>query len=406
MNSIIFLVASFNAFLAIIMLIYNWKLNKNILSFSIYLLIISFTSVLYDIIINGGSAQLLMLMIGIAGPLFFLIGPLFYFFIRGLVDEHYEFSDKDLIHLMPFLLNLIVMMPYVFKPVELKLELATNSLQNLSYYMNTILVFLPTWFSTLMKIILMIFYILWSIIIIRRSYLHKVKVMEGAIRKQYISNYKWLNLIAYASLLLAFMHVGLTLYFRIDHEMDFLINMNKGNLFVISIIFISIFPLIILLNPGILFGFPTNKVLNPIMNMPDIHADDQYSYSVLDAADKVKTYNDYFDGLSKSLMHYVEENKPYLDPDFNAEKLSNILEVPLHHIHFCVKYYYGSTCKKMINVMRYKHAMNLICNSAQKDQETIRNIVYDSGFYHIRDFKRVFRKNERKKFDQWLIENT
>lgn len=70
MISITYLVAAFNAFLAIVMLISNWKLNKNILSFSFFLLIISFTSVFYDTIINGGSAQLLMLMIGYSGPLF------------------------------------------------------------------------------------------------------------------------------------------------------------------------------------------------------------------------------------------------------------------------------------------------------------------------------------------------
>ena len=151
MLSFTFLVAGFNFFLAVIMLIQNWRLNKNILFFSFYLMIISFTSILYDTIINGGSAHLLMLMIGNAGPLFFLIGPLFYFFIRGLVKEQNDYTDKDLIHLMPFFLNMLILIPYLFKSVEFKLAIAENSLQNLSYYMNTILVIFPTWFSNLVR---------------------------------------------------------------------------------------------------------------------------------------------------------------------------------------------------------------------------------------------------------------
>lgn len=406
MISITYLVASFNAFLAIVMLISNWKLNKHILSFSLYLLVISFTSVLYDTIINGGSAQLLMLLVGYSGPLFFLVGPLFYFFIRGLVNEHHEFTDKDLIHLVPFFLNLIVMMPYLFKPVEFKLDMAERSLQNLSFYMNSKLVFLPVWFNTLIRIASMMFYILWSIVVLHRAYRGKIKVLEGALRKHYVSNYRWLNLISIASLLLVFMHLGLTMYFRFDPEMDFISRMENDNLFLVSVIINSIFPLIILFNPGILFGFPTSQVLNPMMKELLVNAEGKYSYSVLEAADKAKTYNDYFDGLSKRLLQYVEETQPYLDHDFNAEKLSDKLEVPLHHIHFCVKYYYGSTCKQMIALMRYKHAMNLIGKSAKKDNETIRNLVYDSGFDHFGHFKRVFRKNEKQKFDQWLKENT
>lgn len=406
MISITYLVAAFNAFLAIVMLISNWKLNKNILSFSLFLLIISFTSVFYDTIINGGSAQMLMLMIGYSGPLFFMVGPLFYFFIRGLVDEHYKFTDKDLIHLMPFFLNLIIMMPYLFKPVEYKLDLAERSLQNLSFYMNSSLIYLPVWFNTLIRIASMSFYILWSVIIIHRTYLTKVNELKGPIRKQYVSNFRWLNVIAFSSLLLVLLHLGLTMYFRFDPEMYYISNMEDNNLFLISVVFNSIFPLIILFNPGVLFGFPSNRILNPFLKENYISSEGNYSYSVLAAADKAKTYNDYFDSLSKKLLQYVEEKQPYLDHEFNAEKLSNIMEVPLHHIHFCVKYYYGSTCKKMIALMRYKYAMNLIDNSVKKDDETIRNIVYDSGFNYFRDFKRTFRRNEKQKFNQWLIENT
>jgi len=406
MISITFLVAMFNAFLAIVMLINNWKLNKNILSFSLYLLIISFTSVLYDTIINGGSAYMLMLLIGNVGPLFFLVGPLFYFFIRGLVDEHFKFSDKDLIHLIPFFLTMIIMLPYLFKPVEVKLELAANSLQNLTYYMNTTLVFVPTWLNTLLRIVFMTFYILWSAVILRKAYRERINDLKGAVRNQFIANYRWLNLITFASLFLVFLHLGLTMYFRFDPGMDCISKMEDDNMFLVSVIFNALFPLIVLFNPGILFGLPNNKMLNPIIKSQPMDVDGDYNYSVLEAADKAKTYNDYFDALAENLMGFVQQNKPYLDHDFNSEKLSKIMQVPLHHIHFCVKYYFGKTCKKMIAELRVGHAIELIKSTPKRDNETIQNIVYESGFNTYKAFLRTFKKCQGVKFPQWLAENT
>ncbi|MDD2284152.1 MAG: AraC family transcriptional regulator [Paludibacter sp.] len=406
MISITFIVATFNAFLAVVMLIYNWRLNKNILFFSLYLLIISFISVLYDMIINGGSARLLMLLIGNAGPLLFLAGPLFYFFIRGLVDEHHEFSDKDLIHLMPFFLNIIMMMPYFFKPIEVKLELAENSLQNLTYYMNTKLVFFPTWSGTLIRIASMIFYILWSIVILRRAYRKKISGLKGAVKKQYILNYRWLNVFVFASLFLVVLHVGLTMYFRFDAETDFLCRVKDDNLFLISVIFNSIFPLIILFNPGILFGFPAYKAFNPFIKSHLIDINQEKINEVSDVVEKGKSYNEYFEDLSKKLMANIEQSKLYLRHDFKAENLSKELEVPPHHIHFCIKHYYGKNCNQMINEFRIRYAVELIKSSDKKDEDTIRSVVYDSGFSTRKAFLRAFKQNEGKVFSQWLKENT
>ena len=406
MISITFLVAAFNAFLAIVMLINNWKLNKNILSFSLYLLIISFTSLLYDTIINGGSAHMLMLLIGNAGPLFFLVGPLFYFFIRGLVDEHHTFTDKDLIHLIPFFLNMIIMMPYLFNPLEVKLQMAQNSLHNPTYYMNTILVFIPIWLNTLVRIVFITFYIVWSSVILRKAYLERINDLKGAVRKQFIANYRWLNLITFASLILVLLHLGLVIYFWFDPGMSFISIIDSNIMFVVSVVFIALFPLIILFNPGILFGLPNNKMLNPIIISTMMDVDKESKYSVLVAADKVKTYNDYFDNLAQKLMIYAQEQKPYLDHDFNADKFSKVMEVPLHHIHFCVKYYFGNTCKKMIAELRVGHAIELIKNSLKRDKDSIQNIVYESGFNTYKGFLRAFKRCQGVKFPQWLEENT
>jgi AraC-like DNA-binding protein len=404
MISITFLIACFNLFLALIMLIQNWKLNKNVIYFSFYLMIISFTSVLYDSIINGGSAHFLMLLIGNAGPLFFLIGPLFYFFIRGLVEEHNEFSDKDLIHLVPFFLNMILLIPYLFKPVEYKLEIAENSLQNLAFYMNSKIVYFPIWFNNTLRIFSMTIYILWSMMLLQKAYKTRKGALNGAIRKQYLANYRWLNAIAITSLFLVALHWGLTLYFRFDPATTQ--NIQDDKLFMISIVANAFFPLLILFNPGILFGLPTNNIMNPIIrpDVTDLHANS--SYSVLEAADKVKTYTEYFDGLSDKIIHYIAVEKPFLKHDFVVRDLSRDFEVPHHHIQFCIKYYVGKSFKEMVNEYRINYAVELLKKSTKKQADELNNIAYASGFNKFSDFNKAFKKVEKKSLSHWLAENT
>lgn len=403
MISVTFLIACFNSFLALIMLFQNWKLNKNVIYFSFYLMIISFTSVLYDTIINGGSAHLLMLLIGNAGPLFFLIGPLFYFFIRGLVEEHNEFSDKDLIHLIPFFLNMVLLIPYLFKPVEFKLEIAENSLQNLAYYMNSKLIYFPVWFNNTIRIFSMTFYLIWSMMILNRAYKARKGELHGAIKKQYITNYLWLNTIAIVSLLLVVLHGGLTLYFRFDPATSQ--NLQNDNLFVICIIANAFFPLLILFNPGILFGLPTNKIMNPIINSERHQDNTSGRYSVLEAADEVKTYSEYFDGLSDRIISYIDNEKHYLNNDFVVRDLSREFQIPHHHIQFCLKYYVGKSFNDTINEYRIKHAIELLKSSSQKQTDYLVNIGYNSGFSSFAQFKKAFRKVQKKQLSQWLAEN-
>lgn len=404
MISITFLVACFNFLLALIMLFQNWKLNRNVIYFSFFLMIISFFSVLYDTIINGGSAHLLMLLIGNAGPLVFISGPLFYFFIRGLVEEKNTFSDKDLIHLVPFFLNMVLLIPYFFKPVEYKLTLAQNSLQNLPYYLNIVLVYFPVWFINAFGILSLAFYVVWSMLILNRAYRKRITKLSGAIRKQYVINFLWLNSIAVASLCLVFMHAGLTLYLRYDP--DFYNQIDNNALFIALAILNSFFPLLILFNPGILFGLPTNDVLNPIIQSKN-SIEGESRYIVLEAADKAKTYTDYFEGLSKEITFYVENERPYLNHDFLIQDLIRRFEIPHHHVQFCLKYYLGMSFKELSNQYRVKYAIELIqASSGKKQEDMLMDVAYTSGFDKLVDFKKAFKEVEKKKLSQWMAENT
>lgn len=239
--------------------------------------------------------------------------------------------------------------------------------------------------------------------ILNRAYKARKGELHGAIKKQYITNYLWLNTIAIVSLLLVVLHGGLTLYFRFDPATSQ--NLQNDNLFVICIIANAFFPLLILFNPGILFGLPTNKIMNPIINSERHQDNTSGRYSVLEAADEVKTYSEYFDGLSDRIISYIDNEKHYLNNDFVVRDLSREFQIPHHHIQFCLKYYVGKSFNDTINEYRIKHAIELLKSSSQKQTDYLVNIGYNSGFSSFAQFKKAFRKVQKKQLSQWLAEN-
>jgi AraC-like DNA-binding protein len=57
-------------------------------------------------------------------PLFYLLGPSFYLYIRGEIKNDLSLKKRDLFQLVPFVLVLIQIIPYSIKPWTYKLQLA------------------------------------------------------------------------------------------------------------------------------------------------------------------------------------------------------------------------------------------------------------------------------------------
>jgi AraC-like DNA-binding protein len=404
MVSTTFIVACFNVILALIMVFYNWKLNKNIIFFAVYLFVVSFISVLYDTIINGGSEHMLMILIGNSGPLMMLAGPMFFFFIRALVRDDYEYSDKDLLHFVPFFINMIILVPYIFSPIEYKLDVAYSSLGNLSNYMNSYIIMFPTWACNLVKVTIIIIYILYSIYILRKGLLKKLKKLDVVARKHYLRTYRWLMFIGGFSVFMCFLHYGLILYFRFDGAEY--VNLQSGSFFVISTIANSILPLSLLFNPSVLLGMPTTKVLSPADKVNMWNDNEIYNQSELGLDREIKADITYFRELSERIEIYIEKAEPYLDTDFSITILSDVFGVPVHHVQFCFKNYINKSFDRYCDEFRLQRAMSLIRNVKDMNLEVLNNISFESGFPNSVRMNKAFKSFSGMTPVQWHMANT
>ena len=113
------------------------------LSFSIYIFIknhnhknIKFLSttislfVIYAIAHNAVNSEgyniLKTVLFNHLTPLYLLAGPSFYFFIKTSVENNFNFKRRDLIHLIPFIIQCIGISEYMALPWTEKIDLVTN----------------------------------------------------------------------------------------------------------------------------------------------------------------------------------------------------------------------------------------------------------------------------------------
>lgn len=398
------LVAFFTVLLAAIIIGYNWKENKNILFLVIFLGIVSYISMMYDVIINEGSPYLLMLLVGTSGPLILLTGPVIYFFIRGIVKEEQVFRDKDLMHFIPFFIHMMLLLPYMLSPVNFKLFLAENALGNIQFFFNMYLIFIPVWLSMLICIVVVFVYIFASIHLLSKNYFQKSDLLDEKSLRFYRLNFRWLKAFVAWVFLSNLLHAAVLILFQFEF-----IQMSEikiTNLFSISVFFHALFPFLMLLNPSVTLGLPTVKVLKPGDKVRLWSPNGIIQPEEVGINTEITEPTTYYVELAKRIRLYMDNGKPWLHFDFALHDLSDIFDVSPHHISFCLRWYMGKSFTQMCNEYRVNYAKELLSQSSDRNVDTLETIRIESRFRSIADFKKAFKAVTGEDPFYWQVKNT
>lgn len=404
--SYIYFLALLNILLAGVMLVYNWKLNRNIAHFSVFMLTVSASSVLFDTVLNGGSPAVLLYSSVFAESISFLAGPALYLFVCGLVFDRNLYNRKYLLHLLPALLSLVVLVPFLFKPEEVQQQFTVNSLGNMSYYMNSYLYVLPNWAHDMINNLITCTYILLALIFLNRQFYKKRGGLLTPIRDQYNRSRLWLNIILSISLVLVTLRIGLVLYFLTDPA-SYPVLKNEHQ-FALSTLLNTTLTLMVMLNPRLLYGFPQSRTIVP-SNLKESNNSDtstrgnQQLESTIE--NKAPIQNEYFTTLCNRILEEMENSKPYLMPEFNVFHLTAILDVPQHHIQFCINSIMNKNFADFKGEYRVKYAMELMKAEIHK-RKTLAAIAYESGFASSSNFYSTFRDITGMTPNQWLNEHS
>jgi AraC-like DNA-binding protein len=94
----------------------------------------------------------------------------------------------------------------------------------------------------------------------------------------------------------------------------------------------------------------------------------------------------------KRLTQYMEEEKPYLDPDITLFDLSKKVMIPHRSLSEIINKTIGHNYYDFINSYRVKESQRLLSDTATRSK-TILEILYEVGFNTKSSFNQAFKKH-------------
>ncbi|WP_406750682.1 AraC family transcriptional regulator [Aquirufa salirivi] len=326
------------------------------------------------------------MLYGHLSPLFFLIGPAAYIYVRNTLNDQEGLSKNDIWHLFPSLYMLIGLIPYFLKPYHEKLDLVTQILnQPGELYTNQIHLFSPSLVNDFVQNFLYVYYawMMITLLINSASALETDTLDSCGIQKRI--KFQWLIIFVsfntfIASILLSSNFVVL---FSPAHDFQ---NINDYlPYYRILIMFAFVMPLLILLFPRVLYGIPqlTVEELELIQTKKKKTSVEKSELEV----------NDSFYELSQIILNYIETEKPYLNPRFSIRDIVVTLNIPQHHVSFCFNKILNTPFPSIKNKYRIEHVKELILKDKEK-RYSLEGLMKEAGFNSKNSFFQAFKEIE------------
>jgi AraC-like DNA-binding protein len=374
--------ALFCLFISLILVIYNWKENRNTIYLGLFLSIISLYSLTHYFSVFGNSPFWLAIFYGHFSPVMLLAGPLLHFYIRGIIRDTYILKPKDLLHFIPATIVFIGNIPYYLTPFSVKLEYAHRILQDINQLKVVAVNFiLPITANYVLRVGLLMIY---TLINFYKIWKYRTSVKNSIPRQQYLLTYRWLNMffISLIILLIAFSMITINFIEKTPRETYDALNL-VHNLGGIMFLLLS---LSLLVFPQILYGFPIYH------EVPDLKKTKTPAYAPkgtsLQNITEIDEGNPFIE-LRDQINAYLIESKPYLNPDFSIGDMANALKAPQHHISYCLRELFKQSFPKLKTTLRIQYAQELL-DSGEFEHLSIEGIGQMAGFTSRSSFYAAF----------------
>jgi AraC-like DNA-binding protein len=344
--------------LTVLLTIYNYRINKNVLYLSGFLTPIAISGILHYFFLLDNSAWNLAVVYGHFMPLYYLAGPMLYFYVRGTLRDSYKIYSWDYLHLLPFLISLVSIFPYYFEDFDTKIKIAESIIGdpnyhrkiNISWMYNNI-------YNLVLRPIFLFFYFLISLTLIVRYSIQKKKVELENSQKSIIT--KWLYSITFLAGICSLSYFIITLHY---FDGDFLNRNHVNSLglnYIIGIAF-TLIPVTMILFPHVIYGLPKITMRESLIATQGRTLDVSKDQKLTRKLETVNKEN--FQRLTEKIMDYLKAEKPFTDPNYSLEDLANHFDLQKHHLYYCFNTILNSRFSTIKTQLRVEYAMECLLN--------------------------------------------
>jgi len=367
-------------FLIPFLILFNLRTsNKANLYLFFFLFINNIYSLSHYAAFNSGNKYFIAVMLVHFTPFYLLLGPFFYFYVRGLVYDDHKLNKKDIIHFIPAILILLNISPYLFFSVDQKLIYAAEIIKNPMNIFNYKFLFLPPTISVIYRPIFAISYVILS-----ANLIYKKGLNDNYNNMQPKLIYRWLiSLIASALL----MYFTFLLFSIVGYYTR---NLQETRLRSEYILYgtglgLLLLNFSLLFFPNILYGLPQLDFALLKQNKPILQIDTSIkkgvkSFEISD--NKLSLLNDKIDAYLLSL--------PYINIKFTLSVMSADTHIPAHHLSYYLNEHLKINFNTWKNDLRINHVIDLIKRGSYETL-TLDTLSKQSGFGSRSSFINAFK---------------
>lgn len=326
----------------------NQRSNRILGWFLIFLSLTVFDFVMYD------TRLFLILphLYGLANPVIFLLGPLFYFYARSLIDPGFSWKKKYLWHFLPFVLFFVLSLPDYFQSADLKLQKYLAEINRAET---------GPWYFIIYAVIngylfgyfLAVFRILWDA---RKTAAAKDQTID-------FLQIKWLNY-----LVIAFLSIQI-----LSTIFDFF-SMGKGN-WTITPFFVAVVVYSISF-----MGIRQSALFAGLQFKP-----------ILLKYEKSALTEQQADEIQQKLKQLMEQEKIYKDNTLSLPKLARRLTVSPHQLSQVLNQNLGRNFFNYISQQRIEEAKKMLLDPHYQLLNVL-EIALEVGFNSVSTFNSLFKK--------------
>ena len=293
-------------------------------------------------------------------PFYLLISPSLYFYLLHL-DPDRRWQKKDLIHIIIPCIQLIGVLPWIFKPWSEKESEIAKLLQDPAYFgqMNT------NWLWAPFVYLLIRTYLNLSYVgLLIHWYQKKKSILQGN-QKQWIQFLLGLFTIQ----MIAFGYFNFIFTYRVDLFKQNLIKYTQWyGLTLTTLALVGLF----------IFQDQAAKKFPKLAKQTPSHPE-----------------------LKDLILHWFQQDQPFREEDFSLQRMSEFLQHPVYKIQQCLKEDFSSTFTELRNQYRVQYAQVLLEDESHRHLK-IETIAQMAGFKNRSTFYKVFRDYTGKTPSEFL----
>ncbi len=286
-------------------------------------------------------------------PTFFVIGPLFYLYVRTYLGYKMPSQTVILLHGLPSILFIGIMLPFYTLSAD----------QKLSYFLQ----FASTEFKQIpdSQFVIMYLQILQILIYLYFSRRLLNEAAQGLTRRNKNGNrtkVKWLNraVNVFTAFVILFGIVTTILVLYSSHRIEFDY-------------------VVVLCLACILYAVGYQAIREPRIFNETLTLNHQ------------KAHAHYTNPLQSTLRRYMDEHRPYLNEHLKLEDLAFAIGTPPHNLSELINKSYGCGFFEFVNRHRVDAAKKLLADNKHVDKKILA-IAFESGFNTKATFNRVFKE--------------